>query len=139
MIDFTLEIQGLNPMTEYLSRTLPKKIEKENRIILDRIGKIVVKRAQALSPRKSGALERAINFKIGKTVGGQQITVSVRSNVDDYAGYMHDGRYRLGPISRMKPGAGRKFIERAIKENKAKIVRMHEEMLEKIAKADSAR
>lgn len=141
MLEFDVKIEGINALTQFLNKELPNRIDAESRKLLKKIGERIVKRAKALSPKKSGVLERSITFKLGVMTGGNQVIVFVPSSSgsSSYAGYMHEGHYRLGAISRMKSGAGRKFIERAVKENSARAIRMYNDMLEKIGKEESAK
>jgi hypothetical protein len=140
MLEFNLDIQGLNPLTEFLSKGLPKRIDKDSKALLNKIGGMVVRKAKAFSPRLSGVLEGSIRFKQDQIIGGNQITVYVGgSRASDYAEYMHEGYYKLGAISSGKPGAGRKFIERAIKQTKKTMDKMYVDMLDKIGKEESTK
>ena len=140
MLEFNLDIQGLNPLTEFLNKDLPKRIDKDSKALLNKIAGIVVKKAKSLSPRLSGVLEGSIRFKQDKILGGNQITVYVGgSRASDYARYMHEGYYNLGIVSISKPGAGRKFIERAIKQTKKTMDKMYVDMLDRIGKEESTK
>lgn len=139
MIDYSIEIENLNLLQQYLTTELPAKIDKESNKLLKSIGKMVVTKSKAFAPYRTGKLERSITFRIDKTVGGQSLTVYVpmSSRAGNYAGYMHEGYYKLGELSRLKSGAGRKFIERAIKLYKSKVIKMYNQMLEDIGKAET--
>lgn len=84
-------------------------------------GKKIVKTAQSYAPVDKGNLEKSIQMQELFSKGAVVFSVGDNESgvdVSDYALYMHEGQYNLGPASLAKDGGsgkvGRKFLERAI-------------------------
>ena len=97
-------------------------IDSEIDAALEEIGLIGQRESRRNAPRDEGDLERSIQFKVGS--GFVDILVPTNSRAGKYAKIRHDGRYKRGPGTRAKGGrAGRKYISRAIRDNRQKFDR----------------
>lgn len=81
------------------------------------------------APIDEGHLQNSHRHKVEQN--GNRTTaiayIPTNSPASDYAIYMHEGNYTLGPVSMQKQGAvgvkvGRKYLERALMEEQDKII-----------------
>lgn len=74
--------------------------------------------AREMAPSKTGDLEISIDVEEGRDIRRRK-TFEIGTVGVEYAGYMHEGSYNLGPGSQAKQGGarfriGRKFLSRAL-------------------------
>lgn len=115
-------ISNINRLNTEIARTVSKEI------IVYLVGELK-EQARKRAPIDTGALEASIQLRtaFGFTPGGGSgysgfVFVSSGSKAGEYAEYMHEFFYDLGPKSRQKQAGqaeivGRKYLERALKEN----------------------
>jgi len=85
------------------------------------VGFHIQKIARRYAPFREGNLERSIEFQAADD--SVRIFVPINSPAGRYAAIKHDGYYNRGAGTRAKgPQAGRKYIVRAIQDEKVKIV-----------------
>ena len=122
-IDIRLEnlpefLRGMFEEQEAISYRIHRKMGE--------IGYIVQRTARRYAPYKDGDLERSIDFEVGDDY--VDILVPINSKAGKYAVKRHDEHYQLGEKSRQKGSkVGRKYIERAIDDNRIKITRKFRE------------
>lgn len=82
------------------------------------------RRKRTRKPHVPGNLEKSIDYRFDKK-NEVSFFVDSSSPAGKYAEFIHDGNYELGVNSKKKGGkVGPKFIERAIDDNKKKILRI---------------
>jgi hypothetical protein len=100
----------------------PADVQKEIDHKLLEVGQIVQREARRNAPFKEGDLENSIQFERGGS--WVDVFVPINSRAGKYGKWIHDGRYNRGPGTRAKGSrAGRKYIKRAIADNRVKIAR----------------
>lgn len=85
----------------------------------------VLARSDALAPELTGELRLSGEVVTTKRGTGREVAVVYgRSGPSkDYALVQHEGFFNPGPITRTKPGAGRKYLSRAYAEQVPKLLR----------------
>lgn len=134
-----LIVKNLKAIKARLSRSETKVMDGSLRA-LRAMGELVAREARLNAPVDTGELEEAITTIEERTRNsrGQFGQVTIRVGVDvsklkleDHKGYdysipMHEGTYDLGPLSLEKQTTqtnevGRKYLERALRDNEKKV------------------
>lgn len=119
MFDFRIDLIGEAAVAARYAAA-PGKIKGQIDRELTQIGFIVQRTARRFAPFLEGNLERSISFRLGS--GYVDCFVPINSRAGQYAKWVHDGFYNRGKRTRQKgPQADRKYIQRAITADKAKI------------------
>ena len=120
MIKFFLDLIGYTRIVNKL-KNLPKKIDRRLARKLKTIGFIASKRAKEYAPYKSGTLQNAITFKVGKDF--VDIYIPPSSKAGKYAQIREQEIYNYGAGTKSKGSkAGRMYMHRAIRDEKDEIV-----------------
>lgn len=131
-----VKIEGLNEVLKAIHDE-PEKINKKIRDGLKEIEDIVKEDSKKNAPEDTGRLINSIEAKLSENNSVKnkdflaEIYVDSNSAAGAYANYMHEGHYKL---RHRKPGAGRKFIERAVEKNVHKIEQILQTQLDAVAR-----
>lgn len=101
-------LSGAKRMRENLRRAV-EGVRAGLRDELDAIAKELLQESRNLAPQLSGRMIRTAG------IGRRDTATRFRRSVfyrERYALFQHEGFYNAGPITRAKPGAGRKFLQR---------------------------
>ena len=121
--DLSQQIAQMINKAEKAGKDVVKCAEKTVTVMTHKLEEETVKRM----PIDEGFLEKSIDRKVQKggsvyeTIG--HVWIPTNSPASDYALYMHEMTYKLGPRSKQKQSSmagikvGRKYMERAITEN----------------------
>jgi hypothetical protein len=130
-----VKVKGVREEVEKL-RSVPGIVFAEVLDQAEGVHKDWIGESQDRTPLLTGALTRSqhpmdVNSLSRIVVQGPKIRLIVGSKLD-YAEKMHEDHYRLGKLSEVKMRrtgklVGRKFIERALKENRARYERQFSE------------
>ena len=139
-LKFTVNIDKLSGRIAKLMRAQPKIAEKA----LRDCSQMMLSGAKDRAPKDEGTLEsslRADVVKNAKSVAAR-VYVPVNAAASKYARKMHEGHYKLGANSEAKQMAvpvtvGRKFLERAITEQKTELIETMEFILKRGLKNDA--
>lgn len=134
-----LIVKNLKAIKARLARSENKVMDGSLRA-LRAMGELVAKEARLNAPVDTGELEDAITTIEERTRNSRgqfgQVTIKVGVDVsklklEDHKGYdysiaMHDGVYKLGPLSQEKQDSqgnivGYKYLERALRDNEKKV------------------
>jgi HK97 gp10 family phage protein len=114
-------------------RNIGERVAENARKTMHRAADKIVERARLMAPVDEGNLEEAIQKDIKYEGKRNRLAIDIvimdtvnGVNVADYATYMHEGSYNLGPLSQAKQAStgvtvGPGFITRAGEEQKIKL------------------
>ncbi len=124
--EMTVEIKGFSAFNVWINH-LDQKLKREMTKATKKIGFMLQRESRAICPVDEERLTDSISFENDE----EKVRIFVHQNSDagKYAAWVHDAEHGNGPRTKMRAGAGRKFISRAIANNTAKIEQYVEEGL----------
>lgn len=124
-LKFTVNIEKLSSRVAKLMRAQPRLAEKALRDCSQKM----LSGAKDRAPHDEGTLETSLRADVVKNAKSMaaRVYVPVNAEAKPYARKMHEGHYRLGANSEAKQmevsvTVGRKFLERAITEQKKELI-----------------
>lgn len=139
-LKFTVNIEKLSSRVAKLMRAQPRLAEKALRDCSQKM----LSGAKDRAPHDEGTLETSLRADVVKNAKSMaaRVYVPVNSMAKPYARKMHEGHYRLGANSEAKQmevpvTVGRKFLERAITEQKKELIDTMEFVLKRGLKNDA--
>ncbi|MCP4497732.1 MAG: hypothetical protein GY825_13250 [Phycisphaeraceae bacterium] len=102
-------------------RTIQRNVNDGIAAVMDEAADDLLRRSRDLAPQLTSEMvdTAATDKKDARRRG--VFRRSVYYTVD-YAVYQHEGTYNPGPVTRGKPGAGRKFLQRPFDAQKAELI-----------------
>ena len=124
-----MAVEGVEQTRRNLRRVSRAVIDAMNDALEDGAG-VFLSQARDFAPQLTGQLIRdsgVSSVRRGRNVEGRRIkTFSIffgNGPSRAYAVLQHERRFNPGPITRSKPGAGRKYLSRAFDKQKRKVIR----------------
>jgi hypothetical protein len=122
---FTFDIKKATQQLELFK----KASRQEIKTAMEKAALVIEDESVKRAPIDEGHLQNSHRHKVEQTDKTTSAIAYIPSNspASDYALYMHEGSYSLGPASLQKQGSvgvrvGRKYLERALMESQDKII-----------------
>jgi len=118
-MNLNLKIYGLERVIKRI-KEITNNIKKGVPKSLSDTGRMVVNLAKDYTPEKNGTLKSDLDYNIDQNTVSIGVTRGKESF--NYASFIHYGNYKEGEKTKMRTGAGRLFITRAIEELRGEII-----------------
>lgn len=124
-----MPVEGTRETERNLARIARAAVDALNDGLQDGAG-VIISQARDFAPQLTGQLIRDAGISSIRRGRGQGPLQTRAFSVffgngpsRAYAVLQHEGRFNPGPVTRAKPGAGRKYLSRAFDKHKRKIIR----------------